>query len=73
MSQSAVAGFVVFGVVGLIVGWCACKAWLAHADIAGTVNKISGLKRVRSHNGQVAFLVFVVALLVMYGLTSHHK
>lgn len=66
-------GFLVFGAVGMVVGWYACKAWAAHADIGGTANKISGLKRGRSHNGQVAFFVLVLGLIVLYGLSSHHK
>lgn len=66
-------GFVVFGAVGIVVGWYACKAWLAHADISGTEHKISGLKRGRSHNGQIALVVFLVGLIVLYGLSSHHK
>jgi hypothetical protein len=64
---------VVFATVGLIVGWYACKAWIAHADVGGTVKKIIGLKRARSHNGGIALLVFIVALVVLYGLTTHHK
>jgi hypothetical protein len=71
--SAAVMGFVVFGAVGIIVGWYACKAWLAHADIAGTEHKISGLKHGRSHNGQVALLVFALGVLVLYGLVGHHK
>lgn len=71
--SAAVTGFVVFGVGGIIVGWYACKAWLAHADIAGTEHKISGLKRGRSHNGQVALLALTIGVLVLYGLVSHHK
>lgn len=63
----------VFGTVGLIVGWYACKAWIAHADVGGTAKKISGLKRARSHNGRIALLVFVVALVVLYGLVGHNK
>lgn len=66
-------GFVVFGAVGMIVGWYACKAWLAHADIAGTHHKIFGLKRGRSHNGQVALLMLAIGVLVLYGLASHHR
>ena len=66
-------GFVVFGAVGVIVGWYACKAWLSHSDISGTERKISGLKRGRSHNGQIALLVLVVGVIVLYGLASHHK
>ena len=66
-------GFLVFGAVGIVVGWYACKAWVAHADIGGTSNKISGLKRGRSRNGQVALLVLVIGLFVLYGLASHHK
>jgi hypothetical protein len=71
--SAAVMGFVVFGAVGIIVGWYACKAWLAHADIAGTEHKISGLKQGRSHNGQVAFIAFALGVLVLYGLVGHHK
>lgn len=63
----------VFGTVGLVVGWHACKAWIAHADVGGTMKKISGLRRARSHNGGIAFLVFVIAMIVLYGLTNHHK
>jgi hypothetical protein len=66
-------GFVVFGAVGIIVGWYSCKAWLSHADIAGTEHKISGLKRGRSHNGQVALFVLALGVLVLYGLAGHHK
>lgn len=73
MSHSVVMGFLVFGAVGVVVGWYACKAWLAHSDIAGTEHKISGLRRGRTHNGQVALLVFLVGLIVLYGLSSHHK
>ncbi len=58
----------VFATVGLIVGWYACKAWIAHGDVGGTVKKISGLKRARSHNGSVALLVLFVALAVLYAL-----
>ncbi len=73
MSHSAVIDVVVFGAVGLIVGWYACRAWIAHAEIGGTVKKISGLKRVRSHNGGIALLVSIITLIVLYGLTSHHR
>ena len=73
MNHSAAMDVAVFGTVGLVVGWYACKAWIAHADVGGTVKKISGLKRARSHNGGIAFLVFIVALVVLYGLVGHHK
>lgn len=62
---------VVFGTVGLVVGWYACKAWVAHAEVGGSLKKISGLRRARTHNGGVALLVFVIALIVIYGLSNH--
>jgi hypothetical protein len=71
MGQSAIMGSVVFGAIGLFVGWHACKAWLAHADIGGTVRKISGLKRARSNNGQIAIVIFSLALIALYGLIRH--
>lgn len=64
-------GFLVFGAVGVVVGWYACKAWVAHGDIGGTANKISGLKRGRSRNGQIALLMLVIGVIVLYGLASH--
>ena len=68
MSHSAAMEVAVFATVGLVVGWYACKAWIAHGDVGGTVKKISGLKRARSHNGSIALLVLFIALVVLYGL-----
>jgi hypothetical protein len=63
----------IFAAVGLAVGWYACKAWIAHGDVGGTVRKISGLKRARTHNGGIAFLLFIAAFVVLYALTAGHK
>jgi hypothetical protein len=71
MSNSTAADVAVFAIVGLVVGWYACKSWLGHADIEGAIEKIAGLRRSRSHNGSIALLVFIVAIIVFYGMVNH--
>jgi hypothetical protein len=63
----------VFATVSLAVGWYACKAWIAHGDVGGTVRKISGLKRARTTNGGIAIVIFIVGAVVLYGLVTRHR
>ncbi len=73
MNHSTAIYVAVFATVSLAVGWYGCKAWIAHGDVGGTIRKISGLKRARSYNGGIAIVIFLVAVLVLYGLVARHK
>ena len=68
MKHSAATGMVVFAILGGVIAWYACKAWLSHADIGSQVRKISGLRRGRSHNGAVAFFTFIVGVVLLYAV-----
>jgi hypothetical protein len=71
MSHSTATDVIVFAIFGLVIGWYVRKTWLAHADIPGTIQRIAELKRVRSHNGGIVLLVFLLAIIVFYGLVNH--
>ena len=73
MSHTTIFYVVVFATASLVVGWYACKAWIAHGDIGGTANKVSGLRKARNHNGGVALLVMIVVLFVLYQLMTKHR
>ena len=73
MSHTTIFYVVVFATASLVVGWYACKAWIAHGDIGGTAGKVSGLRKARNHNGGVALLVMVVVLFVLYQLMTKHR
>ncbi len=72
MNHSTAIYVAVAATVSLAVGWYACKAWVAHGDVGGTVRKISGLKRARTHNGGIAIVIFLAAAVILYGLVTRH-
>jgi hypothetical protein len=72
MSHTTIFYVVVFATASLIVGWYACKAWIAHGDLGGAASKMSGLRRARNHNGGVALLVVAIVLFVLYDLMTRH-
>jgi hypothetical protein len=72
MSHTTILYVVVFAIATLIIGWYACKAWIAHGDLGGTAKKMPGLRRVRNHNGGIALLIVVIVLFVLYDLMTKH-
>ncbi|HET9898678.1 MAG TPA: hypothetical protein VFQ44_27465 [Streptosporangiaceae bacterium] len=73
MNHSTALYVAIFATVSLAVGWYGAKAWMAHGDVSGTIRKISGLKRQRSHNGGIALVIFLVAAVVLFGLLARHR